>query len=140
MNLICAIFGHSPEKAYGGQYSFFVITAPWHDGIGRSHRNILSQCSRCGRKFQAGKTIDPYTNEKLKKEQIGYPFKNLRAGIILGSKTYDATAVVAALGMLVQNLPMLQEQLGNSYGYVFIAFSVLFAYLRKITTGPVGNK
>jgi len=60
-------------------------------------------------------------------------------GIIKGSKTIDATAITAGLGALIQYMPMVKEQLADYYGFIFIALSVVFAVLRKITTKPLGE-
>ena len=61
-------------------------------------------------------------------------------GIIKGSKTIDATAVCALFGALEQNLPMVREQLGDYYGWIFIFVAGVFAVLRKVTTKPLGEK
>ncbi len=58
-------------------------------------------------------------------------------GIIKGSRTIDATAITAALGAVIQYLPMVKDQLSNHYGFIFIALSAVFAVLRKTTTGPL---
>ena len=60
-------------------------------------------------------------------------------GQIKGSRTYDFAAVIAGFGALEQNLPMVREQLGDYYGFIFIAVAGIVAVLRKVTTGPVGE-
>lgn len=58
-------------------------------------------------------------------------------GLIKGSRTFDTAALIAVLGALIQYLPMAKEVIGDNYGIIFIVLSVLMAYLRHITTGPV---
>ena len=66
MNIFCRIFGHTPELSLEGGY-FYRIGSPYHDGIGRSHRNLYSTCNRCGVDFKVGKTIDQKTKERRRK-------------------------------------------------------------------------
>lgn len=61
-------------------------------------------------------------------------------GLIKKSRTLDMAAMVAALGVLEMNLPLVRESLGNYYGWVFIGIAVAAAVLRLKTTGPVGQK
>lgn len=61
-------------------------------------------------------------------------------GKIRKSRTYDYAALLAIMGAALQTLPMLQEQLSGYYGYIFMSASVITAYLRSKTTGPVGEK
>lgn len=61
-------------------------------------------------------------------------------GLIRKSRTLDAAAFVGALGVVVQLFPMIKDQLGDYYGWIFIGLSALFWYLREITKTPVGEK
>ena len=61
-------------------------------------------------------------------------------GVIKKSRTYDYAALLAVGGVVLQTLPMLQDQLAGNYGFVFMGVSVLVAYLRNKTTGSVGDK
>ena len=61
-------------------------------------------------------------------------------GFIKKSRSYDLAALMAVLSAAQTNLPMVQEQLGDAYGWLMLGASVLMAYLRKTTTGPVGVK
>jgi len=61
-------------------------------------------------------------------------------GAIKKSRTYDYAALLGIMGAALQTLPMLQEQLSGYYGYIFMGASVITAYLRAKTTGPVGQK
>lgn len=65
---------------------------------------------------------------------------NKYKGLISKSRTYDFAAIVAVLGMVEQNLPLVREQLGNWYGWILMAISGAIIYYRKTTTGPVGVK
>lgn len=60
--LLCKILGHRHEQAYGGSGAFFRLTAPWLDGIGRSHRDVYARCERCGEQVHMGQTIDSATS------------------------------------------------------------------------------
>lgn len=72
MGLMCKVLGHEPERAYGGG-QFFQITAPYHDGCGRPHRDLWSKCERCGKKFYVGRTIDQELSEKEANNQAKRP-------------------------------------------------------------------
>lgn len=61
-------------------------------------------------------------------------------GMIKKSRTYDYATFVILLGVVEQNLPMVREQLGEYYGWVFIGVGLGIAWLRRKTTGPVGEK
>lgn len=61
-------------------------------------------------------------------------------GLIAKSRTYDFAAVIAVFGVVEQNLPLVREQLGDWYGWIFMAVSGAIIYYRKTTTGPVGGK
>jgi len=61
-------------------------------------------------------------------------------GIIKKSRTYDLAAFMGLLSAAQANLPMVQEQLGDAYGWIMLGCSMALAFLRKKTTGPVGVK
>ena len=61
-------------------------------------------------------------------------------GLIKKSRTYDLNAIIAVLGIVELNIGMLQSQLGDYYGLVFIGIAALGGYLRAKTTGSVGEK
>ena len=61
-------------------------------------------------------------------------------GLIKKSRTYDLAAFMGVLSAAQTSLPMVQDQLGDAYGWIMLAASVLMAHLRKTTTGPVGVK
>ena len=58
-------------------------------------------------------------------------------GIIKGSKTIDFGVIVGILGMVEMNLPMVRDQLGNYYGWIFMGISAVTIVLRKMTTKPL---
>lgn len=55
------MFGHKPET-YGSQGK---ICGPYHDGIGRAHRDIYAECVRCNRLFRVISVIDPTHQEEM---------------------------------------------------------------------------
>lgn len=61
-------------------------------------------------------------------------------GFINKSRTYDFQAVIIVLGVAELNLHLVRDQLGDYYGWVFIAIAAIGSLLRKKTTGPVGVK
>jgi len=61
-------------------------------------------------------------------------------GLIKKSRTYDAVALVGTLGVIETNFHLLQNMLGDWYGLSYILVAAAFYYLRKVTTGPVGDK
>jgi hypothetical protein len=61
-------------------------------------------------------------------------------GVIKKSRTYDWSAFLVLFGVVEMNLPMVKEQLGDNYGWIFIGVAIVTALLRKVTTGPVGQK
>ena len=61
-------------------------------------------------------------------------------GLIKGSKTIDFGVVVGILGMVEMNLPMVRDQLGDYYGWIFMGISVITIILRKMTTEPLDAK
>ena len=61
-------------------------------------------------------------------------------GMIKKSRTLDAAGIVAALGVAIETLPMLKDMLAEHYGLVFVGVSMLFAYLRAVTTKPLDQK
>ena len=56
------------------------------------------------------------------------------------SKTINFSYVLAAFGVVEQNLPMIKEMIGDYYGLVFIGISAIVAVLRKVTTKPLSEK
>lgn len=61
-------------------------------------------------------------------------------GLIKKSRTLDLSAIVATMGVLEMNLPMVRESLGSNYGWIFIGIAAVGAFLRMKTTGKVGDK
>jgi len=61
-------------------------------------------------------------------------------GIVKGSKTIDFGLLVGIFGMIEMNLPMVKEQLGDYYGWIFMGISAAVLVLRKLTTKPLGDK
>lgn len=61
-------------------------------------------------------------------------------GLIKGSKTIDFGVVVGILGMVEMNLPMVRDQLGDYYGWIFMGISAITIILRKMTTEPLDAK
>ena len=61
-------------------------------------------------------------------------------GLISKSRTFDTAAIIAALGIVEQTLPMVKDQLDGYYGIVFMGISVAMVLLRNATKGPVGEK
>ena len=61
-------------------------------------------------------------------------------GLIKKSRTLDAAALLTIFGAVQQYLPYIQDKLAGNYGYVFGGVGVLVAYLRFVTTKPVGEK
>lgn len=61
-------------------------------------------------------------------------------GLIKKSRTLDAAALLAIFGAAQQYLPMIQDKLQGNYGYVFGLVGIVVAYLRFVTTKPVGDK
>ena len=60
-------------------------------------------------------------------------------GFIKKSRTYDLAAVIAILVAIQPFIPQL-ELSQNQVTIAGMVISGLIAYLRKITTGPVGEK
>lgn len=56
------------------------------------------------------------------------------------SKTYNLGHVVALLGILELNLPLLRESLGEWYGWVFIGVAFAIYGARELTTKPLNEK
>ncbi len=61
-------------------------------------------------------------------------------GLIKKSRTLDAATLMVIFGVVQQTLPMVQENLGDYYGMIFMGVGVIFALLRKATTAPLGDK
>lgn len=58
----CWLFGHTLIKAYADAAAWGELSQPYHDGIGRAHRNVYGKCDRCGRQLLIAKTIDALTS------------------------------------------------------------------------------
>lgn len=58
----------------------------------------------------------------------------------LKSKTQLFNLAVAIIGVLEVNMGLLRDNLGDSYGYAFIAVSIVGLVLRSITTEPINAK
>ena len=48
--------------------------------------------------------------------------------------------IVAAVGILEVNMGLLRNNLGDYYGYAFIAVSIVAMVLRNMTTEPINAK
>lgn len=58
----------------------------------------------------------------------------------LKSKTINVSYLIAIFGTIEMNLPIVKEQLGDYYGWVFIGVAGMYAVLRKVTTKPLSEK
>lgn len=58
----------------------------------------------------------------------------------LKSKTQWFNIAVAAVGIIEINMHLMRDNLGDNYGMVFIAVSVVAMVLRNLTTGPIDAK
>lgn len=56
------------------------------------------------------------------------------------SRTIWVNVIVAILGFLELNLHLVQDNLGDKYGVVFIVIGVLGIYLRAVTTQPLSER
>jgi len=56
------------------------------------------------------------------------------------SDTIKLSYIVAVLGVIETNLPMVRDQLGDYYGWIFMAVGAAFAVLRKKTTKPLSER
>ncbi len=56
------------------------------------------------------------------------------------SKTINFSVLIGILGMLEMNMPMIKEQLGDYYGFVFIGIATISILLRAVTTKPLSEK
>ena len=62
-------------------------------------------------------------------------------GIIKQSRTLDVAALTAMIGTALTLLPELQALLdAKTYGIVLMVLSLIQAYLRTKTTGPINSK
>lgn len=62
-------------------------------------------------------------------------------GIIKKSRTLDLAAITAMAGASLSLLPQLRDLLDpKDYGIALVALSLLQAYLRSVTTCPIGQK
>ena len=55
------------------------------------------------------------------------------------SKTLNAAAVIAVLGVVELNMPLLRDNLGEWYGVSYIVIGAIMAWLRFKTSEGVGN-
>ena len=53
------------------------------------------------------------------------------------SKTYWFNAAVAIVAMVQLNIPIVQEQLGNHYGWVLMGISAIGIMLRTVTSTKI---
>ena len=58
----------------------------------------------------------------------------------LKSRTVNVALIIAMLGVLEVNFPLLQPLLGDNYSLIFIPYAMLMVYLRSITTQPIEEK
>jgi len=56
------------------------------------------------------------------------------------SKTILFSAALAVLGVVEMNLHLVQAQLGDAYGWSYIAIAAIVAALRIVTTQPIGKE
>jgi len=56
------------------------------------------------------------------------------------SKTINFSYLLTIFGVLELNMPLIIEQLGDNYGYLFIGVSIIVGILRKVTTQPLSDK
>lgn len=68
MKLLCKMFGHIPTPSLEGG-NFYYISPPYHDGIGRAHRELYATCDRCKARYKVGKTIDPLEKYMLSQQE-----------------------------------------------------------------------
>lgn len=62
-------------------------------------------------------------------------------GIIKQSRTLDLAALTGMVGAAVTVLPQLQDLFSpKEYGLAFLLLSIVQAYLRAKTTGPINSK
>ena len=59
---------------------------------------------------------------------------------MLKSKTIGFSVILAVLGVLEMQIHLVQEQLGEYYGALYIAIAVCVAGLRAVTTTSLGDK
>ena len=61
-------------------------------------------------------------------------------GLIKKSRTFDAAAIIAILGIVEANFSLISSSLGEHQGFIYIGISIAMALLRMKTTGAVGEK
>lgn len=59
---------------------------------------------------------------------------------LLKSKTINFALLLAMFGAAEQNLPLVQDALGDKYGWVMMAVAAIVAVLRVVTTKPLSEK
>lgn len=55
------------------------------------------------------------------------------------SKTINTAAVIAVLGVIELNMPLIRDTLGEWYGFSYIAIAVVMAVLRLKTNEGISN-
>lgn len=55
------------------------------------------------------------------------------------SKTLNTAAVIAMLGVVELNMPLLRDNLGEWYGFSYIAIALAMAWLRVKTSEGIAN-
>lgn len=58
----------------------------------------------------------------------------------LKSKTQWFNMMVAAIGIVEVNMHLMRDNLGDNYGFAFIAVSVVAMVLRNLTVEPIDAK
>lgn len=64
-------------------------------------------------------------------------------GVINKSRTLDKEFLAGAVGLIgvfQDKLPMVQDSLGNYYGWIMLGLAAVGYWLRYKTTGKVGDK
>lgn len=55
------------------------------------------------------------------------------------SKTINAAVIIAVLGVVELNMPLIRDNLGDFYGFSYIAIAVIMAWLRFKTNEGISN-
>ena len=58
----------------------------------------------------------------------------------LKSKTINFSLILAVLGVVEMNLPMVKDMLGDYYGISFMVIAAIVAGLRVVTKAPLSDK
>ncbi len=67
--IICYIFGHNTNGDKHDGSDYMKISKPYHDGIGRGHCQIHTECKRCGKEFRVG-AVHAYNEEVSRKKNL----------------------------------------------------------------------